>query len=115
MQEHVCNVNNYIYLEIKMTTLEYKVDYGNTIVLECVLIGIPHPESISWHRRRQDNTVTDISIDNSKYMGSTLINPSLIVVNVNENDSGSYFCTVAIVGIKSVITGEIVSLHIKGM
>ncbi|VDI56492.1 Hypothetical predicted protein, partial [Mytilus galloprovincialis] len=95
---------------IKMASLKYKVDYSGEIKLVCTLIG--SPKSICWYRNSLDNTTERIVIDSSKYKGSTVDDPSLEIVNVNENDTGSYFCTARFSG-NEELSGDTVSVIIQ--
>lgn len=98
---------------LRMTQLEFTATYGKTLMLECVLIGSPNAKSVCWHKQAQNNTTKDITTDVSKYKGSTVNNPSLVIIEVNENDSGLYFCTAKVDD--RVLRGNIVSVCVQGM
>lgn len=96
-----------------MTSLEYTVSYGRNITLQCDLIGNPNTKSVYWQRTKQDNSMEDIHIDGLKYEGSNDSNPSLVIINAKENDTGSYFCT-ATLGENEELRGETVSVRVQG-
>ncbi|VDI49227.1 proline-, glutamic acid- and leucine-rich protein 1 [Mytilus galloprovincialis] len=98
---------------IKIEKENYEVDCGKTVTLECVLIGISNSKAVCWHRIKENTKMDDIIIDGSKYMGSNVTNPSLVIVNVNENDTGFYFCTAKVEDRE--VTGEKVSVSVQGI
>ncbi|VDI24647.1 Hypothetical predicted protein [Mytilus galloprovincialis] len=98
---------------IKIVKENYEVDCGKAVTLECVLIGISTSKTVCWHRTKENNKMDDIIIDGSKYMGSSVTNPSLIIADVNENDSGFYFCTAKVKGRE--LTGKRVSVSVQGI
>lgn len=100
-----------------MTAAEYYVANGKTIILQCALVNISTPTSVFWQKRissSQENRTENIIIDGSKYKGSNLRNPSLVIVNANQSDTGSYFCTATVAGVGEEIKGDDVSLTIEG-
>lgn len=97
-----------------MKTLEYTVDYGATLTLECSLKGTSNAKSVFWKRKMNDNTEI-VSIDGSKFIGSTVSNPSLVIINVNNSNMGSYFCTVMFGRKKECLIGNEVSVYLQGI
>lgn len=97
-----------------MAALEFTVGYGRSITLQCDLIGNPNVKSVSWQRTPVDNSTEDICVDGVKYMGSKISNPSLVIVNAKENNTGSYFCT-ATINENEELRGETVSVCVQGM
>ncbi|VDI25860.1 Hypothetical predicted protein, partial [Mytilus galloprovincialis] len=98
---------------IRMTKSEYKVNYGATILLECVLIGNPNLKSVCWYKETPNETAKSIITNGSKYKGSTVNNPSLVILSVNENDNGTYFCTAKVDDRE--LRGDTVSVGVQGM
>ncbi|XP_071133084.1 cell adhesion molecule CEACAM5-like [Mytilus edulis] len=98
---------------IKIAKENYEVDSGKTVTLECVLIGISSSEAVCWHRIKENNTMGDIIIDGSKYKGSSVTNPSLVIIDVNENDSGLYCCTAKVDDRE--LTGDKISVSVQGI
>ncbi|XP_076116652.1 uncharacterized protein LOC143084129 [Mytilus galloprovincialis] len=62
---------------------------GDTIQLKCVYESYPEPSVVFWTR---DGEILNISV--SKYNGSTINEPSLTIVNIDQFDSGAYVCAV---------------------
>lgn len=108
--------DNFVYIAaIRMATSEYSVAYGTTITLECAPSGDFNPKSIYWQRRTKDNAVENILINRSKYNGSTVSSPSLIIHDVDQTDCGIYFCTADSDDETKVIRGDDVSLYVQGL
>lgn len=101
-------------LEIKMKTLKHNVDYGKTIKLECNLLGSSNPKSVYWQREAHGNKTEIICIDNYKYFGSTISDPSLVISNAILNDSGSYCCSAILDSDSETIQGKKVSVSVRG-
>ena len=58
----------------------------------CTVVANPTHNSVYWQRIETNSQVTDIAIDNSKYQGATVGNPSLTITNVQLVDRLSYIC-----------------------
>lgn len=100
---------------IKITRLEYTVEYGSTITLKCTLCKMPNPTSVNWQRQSSNNIgLRNITIDGIKYKGSTARNPSLTITNVNKKDIGSYNCTVIVDGNEKIIGDTVFVKHKQG-
>ncbi|OWF53625.1 Titin [Mizuhopecten yessoensis] len=70
----------------------YSVVTGQSVTLACTVSASPTHFNVFW--QRIDNNVTSsISIDGSKYSGSTVNNPSLTITNADSNDNTSYTCS----------------------
>lgn len=81
-------------LQVSVPQDIYNVNYGQTIQLVCTVTGSPAATEVYWVRVRQGQS-TEIkasTMDTNKYSGVTLNNPSLTVLNANENDGGVYKC-----------------------
>lgn len=101
---------------IKMRRLEYTVEYGSIITLECILCKMPNPTSVNWQRQSWNNIgLRNITIDGTKYKGSTARNPSLTITNVQKKDTGSYICTAIVGGNEKIIGDTVFVKHKQGM
>ena len=58
----------------------------------CTVVANPTHNSVYWQRIETNSQVTDIAIDNSKYQGATVGNPSLTITNVPLADRLNYIC-----------------------
>ncbi|OWF56211.1 Titin [Mizuhopecten yessoensis] len=70
----------------------YSVVTGQSVTLGCTVSASPTHSNVFW--QRIDNGVaSSISIDGSKYSGSTVNNPSLTITNAGSNDNTVYTCS----------------------
>ncbi|XP_060079143.1 hemicentin-1-like [Ylistrum balloti] len=69
----------------------YSVITGQSITLECTVSSDPAHTVVFWQRIINGQTQS-INIDGSKYVGSTLSSPSLVISNAANSDQGSYIC-----------------------
>ena len=58
----------------------------------CTVVANPTHNTVYWRRIETNGQVTDIVIDNSKYQGATVGNPSLTITNVQLADRLNYIC-----------------------
>ena len=58
----------------------------------CTVVANPTHNTVYWRRIETNGQVTDIAIDNSKYQGATVGNPSLTITNVQLADRLNYIC-----------------------
>ncbi|XP_076116654.1 receptor-type tyrosine-protein phosphatase alpha-like [Mytilus galloprovincialis] len=63
---------------------------GDAIQLTCVHESYPVTSAVFWIKDGEKLNVSD-----SKYNGSTIIEPSLTIVNTDQFDAGTYVCAVA--------------------
>ncbi|XP_060068235.1 hemicentin-1-like [Ylistrum balloti] len=79
-------------LTVQVPQSFYTVQRGQSVTLECIVSGTPAVTSVTW--RRTSGGITDnVIIDNSKYQGSNINSPSLIINNADSVDTGTYVCT----------------------
>ena len=69
----------------------YNANIGATVTLGCTVIASPSVTSVYW-RRIVNNQQQNIDASNSKYSGSTVSSPSLVISNAALSDEGSYVC-----------------------
>lgn len=86
-----------------------EVNGGLDTVLPCSHDSNPSPRNVLWTR----NGVKVPVLSSSKYNGSTIGVPALIIHRTTENDAGTYICSVS----NSIGTGysKPLQLIIKGM
>lgn len=101
-------------LEIRVKTSEHIVDYGTTVKLECELVGSSTPKLVFWQKDAKDKKTKELCIDNQKYTGSTISDPSLIIANVNQDDIGSYFCSAVLHSDSQIIQGKKLLVSVRG-
>ena len=86
---------SYLFLpdvpQVTVTRDAYSVDVGGSVTLQCSVTADPVHNNVYW-RKVDGGTETSITIDNSKYTGSTISNPSLTINTVTFNDTGTYYC-----------------------
>ncbi|XP_076112265.1 hemicentin-1-like isoform X5 [Mytilus galloprovincialis] len=85
------------------------VNIGSTATLTCSIQANPTHNSISWQRIDGNNQATTITIDNNKYSGATVNNPTLTITNVQMSDRVNYVCFAT----NSVGTGQSGSLFLN--
>ena len=85
----------YFFLGIPQVTIpeqSYSSNIGSSVTLVCTVVANPTHNSVYWRRIETNGQVTDIAIDNSKYQGATVGNPSLTITNVQLADRLNYIC-----------------------
>ncbi|XP_052058076.1 hemicentin-1-like isoform X7 [Mytilus californianus] len=70
---------------------QYSVNIGASRTLECTVSASPTHTNVYW-QRNINGVSTTITINNNKYSGSTVSNPSLTINNADNNDEGFYIC-----------------------
>ncbi|XP_071159628.1 hemicentin-1-like isoform X21 [Mytilus edulis] len=70
---------------------QYSVNIGASRTLECTVTASPTHNNVYW-QRNINGVSTTITINNNKYSGSTVSNPSLTINNADNNDEGFYIC-----------------------
>ncbi|XP_071181844.1 uncharacterized protein [Mytilus edulis] len=83
---------------------KFEVNRGLDTVLPCSHDSNPAPTKVYWTR----NGVNIIVLSSSKYNGSTIGVPELIVRGTTENDTGTYVCSVS----NSIGTGYSKPIHL---
>ena len=71
----------------------YQALVGNTITIGCTVTANPIVQNVYWERDI-NGIITTIgpSTNPNKYGGSTTVNPSLTINNVDFSDEGNYRC-----------------------
>ncbi|CAG2194107.1 unnamed protein product [Mytilus edulis] len=62
---------------------------GQAITIQCSYISNPKASHVKWSKGNQG-----ITVDDYKYNGGSLSNPSLTIINLAASDQGSYRCSV---------------------
>ncbi|XP_063428591.1 hemicentin-1-like isoform X14 [Mytilus trossulus] len=70
---------------------QYSVNIGASRTLECTVTASPTHDNVYW-QRNINGVSTTITVNNNKYSGSTVSNPSLTINNADNNDEGFYIC-----------------------
>ncbi|XP_052103319.1 hemicentin-1-like [Mytilus californianus] len=71
----------------------YNTNIGATVTLGCTVVATPAATNVYWQRivnnlQQSINTTSS----NSRYSGSTVLNPSLVITNAQSLDEGNYIC-----------------------
>lgn len=86
---------------VTIAQTSYSVVTGTSATLVCTVTANPAATTVMW-RRLVGGTSNPITIDNSKYLGGVIGNPSITITNTQSSDEGFYICQAANV----VGTGE---------
>lgn len=86
---------------VTIVSARYIGNSGNIITLECHYTSNPAVTSVYW-TRIVNNRQTNINMISSRYAGSTITSPSLIIFSLVSSDEGYYLCS----AINSVGTGH---------
>lgn len=62
---------------------------GTNVQITCNHESYQKPSSVFWNKDGEN-----LNVPNSKYNGSTVDVPSLVIFNTRETDSGKYMCGV---------------------
>ncbi|XP_052061300.1 hemicentin-1-like isoform X5 [Mytilus californianus] len=91
-------------LQVTVPQNIYNVNYGQSVQLVCTVTGSPAVTDVYWVKVRNSasTTIRATTMDNSKYSGVSISNPSLTILNANQNDIAVYKCY----GVNVVGTGE---------
>ncbi|XP_033758139.1 hemicentin-1-like [Pecten maximus] len=78
---------------------QYTVTRGSTVTLQCTVSATPTATSVTW-KRISNAATTVISVDGTKYSGSSVSTPSLTINSAGTVDAAAYICTATnIVGV----------------
>lgn len=72
---------------------QYSINSGSSVTLQCSYTANPVATNVYWEKTSA-NQVTTISTAISKYSGSTVQSPSLIINDADETDEATYVCKV---------------------
>ena len=78
---------------VTITLSNYNTNIGATVTLGCTVVASPAATNVYWERivnNLQQSVNTTSS--NSRYSGSTVSNPSLVITNAQSSDEGNYIC-----------------------
>lgn len=79
-------------IALVFTTREkVEVNQGGKTVLPCSHDSYPTPTNVYWTR----NGVNISAYRTTKYNGSTIAFPSLVIYDTGKSDSGTYICSVS--------------------
>lgn len=70
----------------------YNTNIGATVTLGCTVVAQPAATTVFWKRLSSTGQTLDIDINSSRYDGSSINSPSLIIYNPQLNDEGNYVC-----------------------
>ena len=86
---------------VNVLSTSYTVNIGNSITLQCTVSANPTETSVTWERY-DNNVATNIDLSNSRYSGSSVGSPSLVINDAAISDEGFYLCKAS----NSVGTGQ---------
>ncbi|XP_071166138.1 hemicentin-1-like [Mytilus edulis] len=71
----------------------YNTNIGATVTLGCTVVASPAATTVYWQRivNNQQQSI-DTTSSNSRYSGSTVSNPSMVITNAQSSDEGNYIC-----------------------
>lgn len=75
-----------------MLKSSYDVIVTSNITLACNVSATPNVTSVVW-QKGSTNETTDIGIDQVKYSGGTVDDPSLTILHLENDDAGCFTCT----------------------
>lgn len=90
---HYFDISDVPQVRISQTT--YPINIGNTVTIDCSVVASPPHTTVYWTRQIGSNPAERLSITGSgstKYGGSTIVSPSLLIYNVEESDQATYVC-----------------------
>ncbi|CAC5383739.1 HMCN [Mytilus coruscus] len=76
---------------VTITNAVYNRTYRNNVTLECMIDSSPNHTHVYW-QHLYNETVLNITSDSPGVYGSTVIDPSLTILQVTSEDSGHYIC-----------------------
>ncbi|CAG2218677.1 unnamed protein product [Mytilus edulis] len=77
---------------VNVASNAYSVNIGNSITLQCNVQANPFHTSVKWQRVDNNDNAVDIDMTNSRYNGSQVNSPSLVISQTITSDEGRYFC-----------------------
>ena len=77
---------------IKLDGTQYRVPKGQKVTLKCQVSSWMNTATVTWMRLYNEKEIKLTPGKSLKYNGGTLANPSLTIYNVDEEDSGLYWC-----------------------
>ena len=70
----------------------YATKEGTTVTLGCTVVASPAASRVWWTRVNSNGQNTNVDMNNQKYGGSSVSNPSLVIFNPSLADEGNYIC-----------------------
>ncbi|XP_052061392.1 basement membrane-specific heparan sulfate proteoglycan core protein-like [Mytilus californianus] len=77
---------------VNVASNSYSVNIGNSITLQCTVQANPFHTSVKWQRVDNNGNAVDIDMTNSRYTGSAVNSPSLVISQTMKSDEGRYVC-----------------------
>ena len=77
---------------IKLDGTQYRVPKGQKVTLKCQVSSWMNTATVTWIRLYKELEIKLTSGKSLKYSGGTSANHSLTIYNVDEEDSGLYWC-----------------------
>ena len=77
---------------IKLDGTQYRVSKGQKVTLKCQVSSWMNTAMVTWIRLYKELEIKLTPGKSLKYSGGTSANPSLTIYNVDEEDSGLYWC-----------------------
>lgn len=77
---------------VNVASPQYSVNIANTITLQCSVQANPIHTSVKWQRVDASGNAVDVDMTNSRYSGSSVNSPSLVISNTVKADEGRYVC-----------------------
>ena len=77
---------------IKLDGTQYRVSKGHKVTLKCQVSSWMNTATVTWIRLYKELEIKLTPAKSFKYNGGTSANPSLMIYNVDEEDSGLYWC-----------------------
>ncbi|XP_069133480.1 hemicentin-1-like isoform X12 [Argopecten irradians] len=71
---------------------QYNTLLGTSITIDCTVSATPQATTVAWERII-NGVSTTLTIDGTKFVGSSVNNPSLTINDASTNDMGYYICT----------------------
>ncbi|XP_021345496.1 hemicentin-1-like, partial [Mizuhopecten yessoensis] len=71
---------------------QYSTVLGTSVTIDCTVTSTPQANTVAWERVIGGQTTT-LTIDGTKFVGSSVNNPSLTITDASTNDMGYYVCT----------------------
>ncbi|XP_052103246.1 hemicentin-1-like [Mytilus californianus] len=78
---------------VTVTLSNYNANIGATATLGCTVVASPAATNVYWQRIVNNlQQSIDTTSSNSRYSGSTVSSPSLVITNAQSSDEGNYIC-----------------------
>lgn len=78
--------------QVSVSAQSVDINIGGSATIVCNIQANPTHTNVYWKKLDGTNNPITISIDNSKYVGGSVNNPSLTVNNAQLSDRANYVC-----------------------